>query len=147
MANPLVSQGVLNRLRASVVVTDYAELNVTAPYLGRNGIRLSLEGETTLGIPTMTGVVQSPEPFQMATVQINLLRTQNISNLYKTQMETLSLIGTIVVRPDSTALDRYYFENCSIASVAELPFDGQDPGFMVTLRGQYYLNSSLWDAA
>lgn len=145
MANPLVAQGVLNRLRASVVVTDFPELNVTAPYLGRQGIRLSLEGDTSLGIPTMTGVVQSPEPFQMAMIQVNLLRTQNIADLYKRQMETFSLIGPVVMRPDTTTLSPYYFENCAIASVGELPFDGQDPGFIVTLRGQYYLNSSLWE--
>ena len=39
MANNLVLQGVLNRLRGSVVVADAPELNVTAPFLGKAGIR------------------------------------------------------------------------------------------------------------
>jgi hypothetical protein len=147
MPNPLIDQGILNRLRGAVTVTNAPELNVTAPFLARAGIRLSLEGETSTGIPTMTGVVQSPEPFQMAMVTVALLRSQGLGNLYKQRMERNVLLGPVVVRPDSTALGRYYFENCSIASIGELPFDGADPAMAVTIRGIYYLNSALWNAA
>lgn len=43
--NPLIPQGTLNRVRASVVWPSFPNLNVTASYLGRMGIRLSLDGE------------------------------------------------------------------------------------------------------
>jgi hypothetical protein len=147
MPNPLVAQGVLNRLRGSVVVADAAELNVTAPFLGKAGIRISLEGETTLGIPTMTGVVQSPEPYQMALIQISLLRTQQLAELYKRRAELNTLLGQVTVRPDSAALSNYTFLNCALVNPSEVPMDGQDPAYAVSIRGIYYLNSSLFDAA
>ena len=57
MPNPLIEQGSLNRIKASVVWNDNADLNVTAPYLGAAGIRLGLDGGTTVFLPTMTGAV------------------------------------------------------------------------------------------
>ena len=141
MANPLVTQGTLNRLRASVVVPQAPELNVTAAYLGKEGISLALEGETTLYIPTMTGAVTSAEPYQMCSVSVNLLKTQFVANLYKQRMELLSTIGDIVVRPDASALGDYQIFNCAIRSVAELNMSGQDAGFRVTLGGYYNVNS------
>lgn len=143
--NPLVSQGTLNRLRASVNILDFPELNVTAPFLGKEAIRLALEGDTTTYIPTMTGAVTSGEPYQMCSVTIHLLKTQSISDLYKRQMETLSVIGDIVVTPDSSALSPYPILNSSIRSVQELNFSGEDAGYAVTLGGYYLINSELWD--
>src|ERR1700761_1481204 len=100
MSNPLISQGVLNRVQGSVTVTGNPALNVTASYLGREGIRLALEGEATRYINTMTGAVASPEVYMAIRCTVNLLKTQGLSDLYKSQMETNSLIGNITVRPD-----------------------------------------------
>lgn len=147
MANPLVSQGTLNRLRGSVFIIDFPELNVTAPYLGEAGIGLTLEGQTTTMIATLTGNATSPEPFQMATITVNLLKTQSLSDLYKTQIETDTLIGDVSVTPDSAALGDYYFTNCAIESVNPLSFNGKDAGYVVTIRGTYNINDSLWEAS
>jgi hypothetical protein len=148
MPNPLIAQGSLNRLRASIVWPSNASLNVTASYLGRMGIRLALDGESTLYIPTMTGAVTSPEPYMMITCTIHLLKTQQLAGLYKAQMETNALLGDGTVRPDVAAgngLGPYQITNCAIESVAELAFAGDDPGFSVRIRGYYLVNSSMWD--
>lgn len=145
--NPLVSQGTLNRLRGSVVCTDNPNLNVTAAFLGKEGIGLALEGETTLMLPTMTGVATSPEPYQMCSVSVHLLKTQQLSDLYKQRMETDSRIGDITVRPDASTLSAYPLTNCAIESVAPLNFAGQDAGFVVTIKGTYAINNSLWNAS
>jgi hypothetical protein len=144
MANPLVQQGTLNRLRGSVTVVTLPFLNVTAPFLGKEGIGLRLEGETTTYINTMIGAVTSPEPYQVCAVTIHLLKTQALSNLYKTQMEVLATIGDIVIRPDTSALSPYRLNNCAIANVEPLSFAGEDAGFRVTLRGYYLINASLF---
>lgn len=144
-ANPLVAQGTLNRLRGSVVVTQIPQLNVTAPFLGREGISLGLEGNTTTYIDTMTGAVTSPEPYQRATVKVHLLKTQSLSALYKAQMELISTIGDIVVTPDTLSLPTYSFTNCSIMSIDELTFNGENAGFTINLGGVYYINSALWN--
>ena len=145
MANPLVDQGTLNRLRGSMVIPDNPTLNVTAPFLGEGGIGLTLEGETTTMIPTLTGTATSPEPYQMCSLTIHLLKTQSFSDLYKKQMQTLALVGAVTVRPDAKTLSPYELLNCAINSVAPLTFNGKDAGFLVTIKGYYQINSSLFD--
>ena len=144
MANPLVDQGTLNRLKGSVVWQNFSALNVTAPFLNREGIRLALDGDATRFLPTLTGAVTSPEPYQMVTLTINLLKTQGLAAQYKRQMETQTVLGDCVVRPDTIALPPYDLVNCALESVRELSFSGEDAGFSVTVRGYYNINSSLY---
>lgn len=147
MPNPLVPQGTLNRVRASVVVVDAPELTVTAPYLGREGVSLALEGEATTYIPTMTGAVTSGEPYQMVSLTLHLLKTQTLANLWKIRQEVLSTIGDVTVRPDTAILGTYQLVNCAIRNIRELAFSGADAGYVVTVGGYYQTNSSLFDQA
>lgn len=144
MANPLVSQGVLNRLRGSVIVVDIPQLTVTAPYLGQNGIGLALEGEATTYLPTLTGAATSPEPYQMISLTVHLLKTQFLADLYKSRQEANTFLGSIVVRPDATNLADYYFVNCAIKNIAPLNFSGKDAGYEVTIGGVYQINGDLY---
>ena len=100
MANPQVIQGTLNRLLASVVYADFPGLNVTSSYLAREAISLGFDGDTSLLIGTLTGAVTSPEPYIYGTATIHLLRTQNLANAYKTQIETNTTLGSVTVYPD-----------------------------------------------
>ena len=93
--NPLVDQGTLNRLRASVLVTQSPELNVTASFLGKEMIGLTLEGNATTGIPNAAGVTQSPEPYQLATLEIHLIKAQALADQWKQRMQTNTLLGDI----------------------------------------------------
>lgn len=144
MANPLISQGNLNRLRGSVVFPDNPTLNITAPYLGKAGIRLAFEGESVVYLPTLTGAVTSPEPYMMISLSMNLLKSQPLSNAYKAKMESDSSMGAGTVRTDSTSLSVYELINLSISSVRELNLNGEDADFIVTLKGYYSINSSLF---
>lgn len=143
--NPNIAQGTLNRLRGSVVVTDFPALNITAPFLGRGGISISFEGETTTFINTNTGAVTSPEPYQATTVTVNLLKTQGLAAQYEAQRQTLSTIGDITVVSDATTLPAYNITNCAILNVRELSFNGEDAGYVVTLHGYYSINNALWN--
>ena len=143
--NPLIDQGVLNRLKGSVVWANFPALNVTASFLDREGINLRLEGEMSAQHGTMTGVVQSPEPYVPVSVVISLLKTQSLSDAYKTQMEQSVLLGPGTVYPDvSTGLSQYQLYNMSIQSVGELLLNGTTPIFGVTVRGYYVINNQLW---
>jgi len=145
--NPLIAQGTLNRLRGSLVITDHSSLNVTAPYLGKEGIGLSLEGDATGILPTMTGTVTSPEPYQICSVSVNLLKTNGLAARYKAQMEDNSVLGDITVIPDTSSLPNYPLRNCAIQSVQPLKLNGEDAGFTVNITGYYVINNSLWDLA
>ena len=145
MALPLVPQGTLNRIAASLVIPDFPQLNVTAPFLGKEGIGVAFQGDITTMIPTMTGTVTSPEPFQMATVLVRLLKTQPLSDAYKQQLESSSLLGDITVRPDSKTLSPYQILNCAIMTVGDLSFNGTDAGYGVHIAGYYPVNANLFD--
>lgn len=145
MSNPLVAQGVLNRVLASVIWQGFPQLNVIASFLNREGIRLALDGDATRFLPTMTGAVTSPEPYQMVTLTINLLKTQPLAALYKAQMEDQTVLGDCVVRPDSITLTPYDLVNCALESVREQSYSGEDAGWSVTVRGYYIVNASLFN--
>lgn len=146
MANPLISQGTLNRLRASVIWPGFPALNITAPFLGKEGIRLSLDGASTLFIPTMTGAVTSPEPYMGISLVLNLLKSQPIADLYKKQMESDARLGGGTVRPDASPLSPYEIINCAIEGVRELDLSGDSAAYAVMVKGYYNVNNALWDA-
>lgn len=143
--NPLVNQGTLNRLRGSVILPGYPQLNVTAPFLGKAGISVALQGESTLFIPTMTGAVTSPEPYMMVSVTVHLLKTQQLGALYKARMELDARLGAMQVVPDAVGFPNYDFFNAAIGSVREMTMAGDDAGFVVAIQAYYNVNSSLWD--
>lgn len=144
--NPLIDTGVLNRLRGAVVWTNFPGLNVTASFLDKEGIRLALEGEASTQHAVMAGIVQSPEPYLPISVTINLLKTQTLSDLYKSQMEANSLIGPGTVFPDvSTGLSPYQLLNMSIQSTPDLSFAGDSPRYSVVCKGYYVINNALWN--
>jgi len=145
MASPLINQGTLNRLRGSVVYASNASLNVTAPYLAREAISIAFDGDAGMLIPTLTGGVTSPEPYQMANVTINLLKSQALADVYKTQIQTNTNVGDVSIIADSAALSDYQLTNCILKGVRDVTFDGNIPGFVVVLTGIYQVNGNLWN--
>jgi hypothetical protein len=145
MPNPLIDQGVLNRIRASVVFPSFPQLNITSPYLAKEGIRLALEGNATDYFGTMTGAVPSPAPYQLCTLTLNLIKSQPLSNIYKAQFESTCILGPASVRPDATSLGIYQLYSVVLETVREMTFAGEDPIWSVTARGYYLVNSSLFD--
>ena len=142
--NPQIAQGTLNRVRGSVIVTNFPQLNVTAPILGQAGISLNPEGEITGYIPTLAGAVTSPNPVQMCRVTIHMLKTQGLSAAWEAQLQTLSAIGDVTVVPDTSVYPNYYLVNCAITGIAEMPMNGTDAGYVVTVAGYREINNSLW---
>lgn len=140
-----VAQGTINRLRASVIIPGFPGLNVTAPYLGKDGIKVAFEGNTTLYINTQTGAVTSPEPYLKVTVTMNLLQSQALADLYKSQIELSALLGDLTVRPSVKTLKPYQFTNCSIQDAPPLDFSGASADYNVVLGGVYLINSALWN--
>lgn len=147
MANPLVALGVLNRVKASINWSAFPSLNVTASFLGKAGITVNPQGGASAQLPAMTGVVQSPEPYIQVSILIHLLKTQGLSDAYKTQMELNALLGDCTVWPDvgGGGLSSFQFANVAIENVGNLDFSGGDAVYPVTCGGTWYINSALWD--
>lgn len=144
MANSLQSQGTLNRLRANVTIPAFPALAITAPFVGRRGISVAWQGETTVYLDTMTGAVTSPEPYVKASVVCHLVKSQPLANSWKLQLESATLLGNVTVRPDASTLSPWSFVNCSLQRVADMSLAGDDPEYQITIGGLYYINQSLF---
>src|ERR1700753_2174482 len=116
--NPLVDQGQILRLRASIVFVTNPTLNIISSFLGKEGINIVLEGEASELLDTMTGVAPSPGLYQRAMVEADLLKSQSFSDLWKRTIEVNSLVGDFIVRPDATTLSPYYIRNGVAATTA-----------------------------
>lgn len=145
MSNPMISAGTLNRVRASVKYTDHSELNVSASYLAKEGVEITFQGNIVESLQAMTGVVQSPQPYLLSQVKIHLLRSQALATLYKKQWEKDGLVGGIRLYTDSNTFGEFDLSNVAITSVADMSFNGGEPGVVITLTGTYYVNSDMWN--
>ena len=146
MANPNTPLGTINRLLASIVWHDFPSLNITPSFLATEAIDMTLEGVMTTMLPTMTGFVTSPEPWMPLRMVVHLVRSQSLAAAFKLQWENSTLIGPGTVRPDvaSSTLPPFQVDNVAITNLNALNYSGRDAGFIVTLMGQYQINSALW---
>lgn len=145
MPNPMISPGVLNRVRASAKFTQHPELNVSASYLAKEGVELVFQGEFVQPLPAMTGIVQSPQPYIQVQAKIHLLRSQALAAQYKTQWEADALLGDVRLYTDSRVFGEFDMVNTAITNVADMTFAGGDPGLGITITGTYFVNSAMWD--
>jgi hypothetical protein len=150
VANPQLPVGGLNLLSASFTCNTFPQLNIGASNLTKAGIRLAPEGAATGRIPVMVGVVNSPQPYQMVTVTLNLLKTQIIAAVYKAQFESNTVIGNCTVRPDipiaEFGLTPYMLSNCALMNVSELDFSGSSADYAVQISATYFINASLFSS-
>lgn len=140
--------GQLNRLAASVTVQSNALLTVTPPFLADGALRLAPEGNFTDFIEVLTGLVPSPVPFIALTVHVPLLKTLPLCALYQAQFQTNTLIGNVTVRPDvsrgSGGLQPFDVQNVGLLGFSELDLGGKQASFVVSMKGTWYANSSMW---
>jgi hypothetical protein len=144
MANPQAPLGTLNRLLVAVMVPAFPGLNVTKGYFGTKQARLAFEGATADYIPVQTGAVPSPRPYQICTVTMYLLKSQNLSALWEQQRLTQAAIGDVNVFTDSVMLSNYFLQNCILENVPDLDLTGESDDYPVTLKGTYQINGALF---
>ncbi|MDP9651712.1 hypothetical protein [Paraburkholderia caledonica] len=144
MPNPQIQQGVLNRVRCSVIVPNFTSLNITASYMGKSFAKVDFEGNFVEQIETGTGAVRSPEPYVMTTVTIGILRSQALAANWVAQFKTDSYLGSVNVHPDSSAFPVISINDTVIRHLDPGAFDGADPVVRLTLRGTVNINDNMW---
>ena len=144
ISSPLVPQGTLNRLRGNIQVVSFPVLNISASYLGEGGFEFTRTGPATTMLPTMTGRVVSPEPYQSVDLAVHLVRAQSLAGQWEAQLMSLSAIGNITVYTDSMVLPVYNFQNCAIMNVGPLGATGKSTDYLLTLTGTLVINNQLW---
>ena len=144
MAFTFQPPGVLNRLRASVVWTDFPELNVTSNFLTTEGIRLALEGNATDLLPAMVSLVSSPAPYLSASITMSVVRSSALANLFKLQFEDTTLMGIATIWPDTDVIPVFTINNVALESIREMAFAGMEAAMVVTARGYYNVNTGFF---
>jgi len=144
MAFTFQPPGVLNRLRASVVWSDFPELNVTSGFLTTEGIRLALEGNATDLLPAMVSLVSSPAPYLAASITMSIVRSSALANLYKLQFEDTTLMGVATIWPDTDVIPVFVINNVALETVREMAFAGMEAAMVVTARGYYNVNTGFF---
>lgn len=142
--NPLIGQGELNRVITHIVVAGRPDLSVSASFMAKSLATLNFEDEFVQQIGTATGVVNSREPYVMANIEMNLLRSQSVAGLWIAQARLDGVIGQVTAYPDSTVFPAVTLVNCAIRPIAPGAYDGTNPEVKITLRGVFYANAVMW---
>lgn len=144
MPNPMIPQGVLNRVRGAIDFTSYPSLRVSASYLGREGMSISFS-ELGAPIPTMTGVATSPQPYAMATITVRLVRCQALAALFRTQIEKATYVNAVKLYTDTSVLGDFSLRDAQITAIEPVNLNGNNADFNLTIVGVYDINSDLWN--
>src|ERR1700677_96176 len=144
--NPQTIQGILNRVITSVVVTSFPQLSLTAPFMAKSMAQLDFDEDAVDQIGTATGIVNSPQPYVLATLTANLLRSQGIAAAYIAQWQQQAILGSVTVYPDSHVFPPITLVNCSLLRPTPGPYDGQDPTVKATIKGVFYTNAIMWSS-
>ena len=141
---PLTTQGLLNRVLTHIVVPGFPQLSVSAQYMSKSMAVPTFDGPFVDQIPTATGVVNSPAPYVMGQIVVNLLRSQALCTLWIAQAQIESTLGDVVAYSDSTVFPPITLNNTSIIDIDPGAFDGSDPTTKITLKGVFLTNADLW---
>ena len=144
MANPYLVAGPLNRVRCAVVLASFPSLNITSQYMGKSFARIEFEGDFTGQIEVGTGIVNSPEPYVMATITVGLLRSQALAASWLSQVQSGSVLGDVTIHSDTSAFPAITLNDAAVRTMNPGAFDGTDPVVSLTLRGSFNINESLW---
>lgn len=144
MANPYLAAGPLNRVRCSVVVTSTPTLNITSQFMGKSFAHIEFEGDFVQQIEVGTGVVNSPEPYVMATITVGLLRSQGLSAAWLAQSQDTGILGDVTIYSDTSVWPAIALSDTAIRTINPGAFDGTDPIVRLALRGTFLINSALW---
>lgn len=145
--SPNTPQGMLNRLRGSIIIPSNSALNVTSDFLTPEGIEIQPEGNVTDLLDTMTGRVGSQAAKQNINIVINLVRSQSLATAYYNQILKNTALGEVSIISDSSAMPRRTIRNCYIMSRPEEALNGTQVRWNVTLAGYEVVNGDLWEAA
>ena len=145
MTNPLINLGNLNRVRASVVFPSFTALNITSSQMGRRFVSLVYDEEFVQQIQQGVGIINSPEPYVMATITCDILRTLPLAQAFISQVEATAVLGTVKVHSDTSAFPVRTVHNASVLKADPGAYDGIAGVLALTIRGIFYPNNDLWN--
>ena len=147
MANPNIIPSPLNRVRANVSIPSAGDLNVTAPYLGAEGISISFAGNVATQLMGLTSTINSEEPYVPSQIRISLLKSLALANQWMTRIQNAPTLGQVTVISDTKEFEPINFYNCVITNVADVSMAGKQAEFVITISGYWAVSNDLFAPA
>ena len=142
--NPNLIPGNINRIRGTILVPSNASLNITAPYLGAEGITISPQTAVTTVIQGMASTINSEEPYQIIQVRAMVLKSLALSAAYISQIQNSPGLGNITITPDTNVMSPFTLNNATIVNWQEISLAGRQADFAVVFAGYYNISNDLW---
>jgi hypothetical protein len=143
--NPILIPGNLNRVRGTILVPSNATLNITAPFLGKEGIVIAPQSAVVTQMQGMATVVNSEEPYQIVQVTAAIMKSLALSAAYLNQIKNAPILGQVTVTPDTTVIPAFTLYNVAITNWSQISMAGLQPDFTVTFQGQFNVSNDLWN--
>lgn len=143
--NPTLIPGNLNRVRGTILVPSNATLNVTAPFLGKEGIVIAPQSAVVTQMQGMATVVNSEEPYQIVQITASIMKSLALSAAYLNQIKNSPILGQVTVTPDTTVIPAFTLYNVAITNWSQISMAGLQPDFTVTFQGQFNVSNDLWN--
>lgn len=144
MANPLIIPSPLNRVRANVNIPSAQNLNVTAPYLGEDGISVTFAGDVATQLMGLVSTVNSEEPYVVSQININLIKSLALSAQWMQQIQDSPSLGPVTVISDTAEFPSITFYNCVITKVGDVSMAGKQAQFQITISGFWAVSNDLF---
>lgn len=145
--NPLLNLGQLNRVRASIVFPSVTAINITSSQMGKRFVSLTFDEDFATQIQEGVGIITSQEPYVMATVTTDVLRTLPLAQAIIAQVEANSYVGTVKIHSDTSAFPVRTVHSASIMKADPGAYDGVSGVLALVIRGIFYPNNDLWNLA
>ena len=143
--NPNLFPSNLNRIRGSILVPNNAALNITAAFLGKEGIVIAPQSPVVTQMQGLATIVNSEEPYQLVQVTAMVMKSLALSAAYINQIQQSPTVGTITVTPDTSVLPQFTLYNAAIVNWNQISMAGTQPDFAIVFQGQFNTSNDLWN--
>ena len=144
MANPNLIPSPLNRVRANVAIPSSTNLNVTASYLGAEGISVSFQGNVATQLMGLTSTINSEEPYVPSQIRISLVKSLALAGAWINQIQNAPTLGTVTIQSDTAQFPQITLYNCVITNVGDVSMAGKQAEFQITISGYWSVSNDLW---
>lgn len=130
----------LNKLYTKAIFSEDSSLNVVAGDMGEGQIQLAISEDVVRRLPTATGTVGSLAIYVPTTINISLLKTSAIADVFLQRALDNGYIGGSVTIYDDTNRPWTIYDP-SIGTAEFSPSNGTDPQVTVRIDGNSLVNS------
>jgi hypothetical protein len=145
MSNRKSDGGLLNKVWTSMVVVDYPELSVFSSDMGEEQITLTYEEQLTKMLNNATSRTAAPSVIIPVTIEVHIVKTNNISALYENLTDNLAKIGRVVLTSDAMNEQKQTVINCWVQSIGNRKFNATESSRVITIGGIIEKNNALFN--